>query len=524
MGGARLYKLSMSRIRGFEWPLTLALAGLLLAAPLWCVAMPGMPDYPAHLASFALIAGEPSRYYFVQWAALPNLASEVLVPLLSKAMTLETAARLFLTATVLLWVLGPALIQRALFGRVGPGVLLSAFFAYNANLTWGFFNYSFAVGVAFVVFAAWIATDGRRGIVHIVGFAIAFTAIYFSHLFALAVLLLAIGGYELPALFAERFSARAVMRRVVAPALCCLPSALCFLLLKPAAAGAGNFAFDLLETLQDRFEAAIQAGFDHPVLPLTAILIVLFVLAVATGRAAVHPRMRVALALFALGALFAPEWALGGWGVHMRLPPVLGVLAFASLEWKAPPRVVAVGAALAIVLVAAGAAALTLDWRRYDAQFAEFRAHDSAIARDARLLTVLDGDSVGWSADEPYWHMAEFAVIDRGAFTPLMFTTAGQHVVHLRQPLGRIAAATAQQGSPPDIDELEDLAAGRMEVDEDYKSVFPYLIHFQCSYDEALVIHGAGPHSRAPALLRKRMEGSFYTLYDIVPDKTCARR
>ena len=137
---------------------------------------------------------------------------------------------------------------------------------------------------------------------------------------------------------------------------------------------------------------------------------------------------------------------------------------------------------------------------------------------------MLDGDSLGWAADEPYWHMAEFAVIDRGAFTPLMFTTAGQHVVYLRAPLHRIAAATAQQGSPPDIDELADLAAGRMEVDEDYRNVFPYLIHFQCSYDEALVIHGAGPHSRPPAMLRARMEGSFYTLYDIVPDATCARR
>ncbi len=230
------------------------------------------------------------------------------------------------------------------------------------------------------------------------------------------------------------------------------------------------------------------------------------------------------LALFALGALFAPEWALGGWGVHLRLPPVLGALAFASLEWKGAPRAMAAGAVLSLVLLGGGAAVVALDWRRYDAQFAEFRAHDAAVARAAKLLTVLDGDSLGWAADEPYWHMAEFAVIDRGAFTPLMFTTAGQHVVYLRAPLHRIAAATAQQGSPPDIDELADLAAGRMEVDEDYRNVFPYLIHFQCSYDEALVIHGAGPHSRPPAMLRARMEGSFYTLYDIVPDATCARR
>ncbi len=87
----------MSRIQGSDWLPAAALAAVLLAVPLWCVTSPGMPDYPAHLASFALIAGEPSKHYFVQWAALPNLASEGLVPLLGRWMPLETATRLLLT-------------------------------------------------------------------------------------------------------------------------------------------------------------------------------------------------------------------------------------------------------------------------------------------------------------------------------------------------------------------------------------------------------------------------------------------
>jgi hypothetical protein len=512
----------MLPIRTSIWPL--GLAAVLLVAPLWSVTMPGMPDYPAHLASFALIAGEPSRYYTVQWAALPNLASEALVPLLGRAMSLETATRLFLTVTVALWVAGPAMIQRALFGRIDASALLAAFFAYNANFVWGFFNYTFAVGVAFCVFAGWIATDRRRTASHLALFAMAFTLLYFSHLFALAVLLLAIGGYELPALVGERFALPSLVRRVFAPALLCLPAAIAFVFFKPAAAGANNFAFDLMDTMQDRFEAAIQMGFDRPVLPLTVALIALFAIAVATGRAKVHPRMRMVLALFAAATLLAPEWALGGWGVHLRLPAVLGALAFASLEWKASPRIIAAGAAIALLLLTAGAGVLAWDWKRYDAQYAEFRAHDAAIAADSRVLTVLDGDSLGWAADQPYWHMAEFATIDRGAFTPLMFTTAGQHVIHIRAPYGAIAASTAQQGSPPDIDELADLAANRMDADEDYATLYPYLSRFQCHFDEAVVVHGAGPHSQAPAMLRKKQEGSFYTLYDIVPDKSCAHR
>jgi hypothetical protein len=511
----------MSRVQGRDWLPAAVLVAVLLAAPLWCVTAPGMPDYPAHLASFALIAGEASKHYLVQWAALPNLASEVLVPLIGRLMPLETASRLFLTVTVLMWVLGPALIQRALFGRVGPGVLLSAFFVYNANFIWGFFNYTFAAGLSFLVFAAWIATERRRGVLWSIGFALLFTVIYFSHLFALAVLLLAIGGYELSGLIAERFSGAAIARRVAAPALMLIPAALIFVLLKPAGTASGNFAFNIIGTFQDRFEAAIEIGFDKPLVPLTVALIVLFLGAIVTGAARMHPRMRIALVLFTLGALFAPEWALGGWGVHMRLPAVLGALAFASVEWSLPPRIARIGATVAGAMLVAGAVFLALDWRTYDAQYGEFRAHDGAIPQGARILTVLDGDSLGWSADQPYWHMAEFAIIDRGAFTPLMFTTVGQHVIHIRPSEQAIAAQTAQQGSPPDIDELEDLALGRMEVDPDYQDVFPYLEHVQCRFDQAIVIRGKGAPSHIPSMLRLRQNGSFYGIYDIVRDKSC---
>jgi hypothetical protein len=39
-----------------------------------------------------------------------------------------------------------------------------------------------------------------------------------------------------------------------------------------------------------------------------------------------------------------------------------------------------------------------------------------------------------------------------------------------------------------------------------------------------VVIHGRLAHARVPAMLRPRHEGSFYTLYDIVPDRRCAGR
>src|ERR1700689_4435941 len=109
-----------SRRTGF----TLVAAALMLAAPLWSVWAPAMPDYPAHLASFALIdqvsfhhgasGAADGKIYHLHWAFVPNLASEVLVPLLAQLVGLVAATKLFLTGAIFLWVMGPGAIHRAL--------------------------------------------------------------------------------------------------------------------------------------------------------------------------------------------------------------------------------------------------------------------------------------------------------------------------------------------------------------------------------------------------------------------------
>jgi hypothetical protein len=497
-------------VKTFGWVIALA---ILMAAPLWCVQQPAMPDYPAHLASYWLIAGGQSKFYHIAWAFLPNLAGEIVVPLLGKLTGIELATRLFITAALMLWVIGPALIQRALFGRAGLAALFAAFFAYNANFVWGFLNYDFAMGLVFVVFAAWIASEDRRTPWHLLGFAAAATAIYFSHLFALAVLGLLLLTYEL----------RRPWRRLAEAGAIFVPAALCFLLLKPHGGTGNGVAFNLLSTAFDRLEAAIQIDFDNPSFVLLALLAVTFAVGLWRGFIVLDRRMRAPVIALALAAIFMPEWAMGGWGVHMRLPAVLGALAFASCEFRLNRDAARVLAVTATVVLCWNVFVLARDWIGYDRQFAAFRAAARTLPPNTRLMTVLDGDAIGYRSDQPYWHMAEFAIVERGAFTPLLFTTKDQHIVRIDPEWQGIAAASAQQGSPPDIDELNDLAAGRIDYDEDIKNVFPYLMRFPCKYDMAVVIHLDGPRASVPKMLRLRQESDAFSLYDIVPDAGCRK-
>ena len=233
--------------------------------------------------------------------------------------------------------------------------------------------------------------------------------------------------------------------------------------------------------------------------------------------------MKFALAVLLLATIFAPEWAMGGWGVDLRLPAVLGVLAFASADFRFAARTEGALIIVALAVTVFSAAALSGNWLYYDRRFAEFRSAAQDIKLGSKIVTVLDGDSIGLASDQPYWHMAEYAIIDRQAFTPLLFTTRGQHVIRLEPAVAAIAAASAQQGSPPDISELDDLAAGNWNDDKDIREVFPYLIRFQCHYNVAVVVHLGGHRSKVPDMLQLLHAGSFFSLYHILPDEYCGR-
>jgi hypothetical protein len=381
------------------------------------------------------------------------------------------------------------------------------------------------MGLAFVVFAAWVATRDTRNYWRLAAFATAVTIVYFCHLFASAVLGLLIGAYELGILFEQRnFSRKEVLRRLGAIAAIFIPAALAFLFLKPVGAPGGRFEFNLADTWQDRIDSAIFFHFDKPAYFVLAALVLFLAMGVWRRWVSFHPRLKLLLLALVALTLFAPEWAMGGWGVDLRLPAVLGAFVFTALDIRLGPKVRAALGAAMLGLVVYSAAALAGNWRYYDARFDEFRAASQSIPQGSRIFTALDGDAMGLASDEPYWHMAEFAIVDRGAFTPLMFTTKGQHVVHLKPPFDRWAAGNANQGSPPDISELDDLEAGQIDGDKDIRDVFPYLMYFQCHYDEVVLIHLGGTRSPVPDSLRLRHAGSFFAVYDVIKPDTCGDR
>ncbi|MGB8601906.1 MAG: hypothetical protein WCD42_06890 [Rhizomicrobium sp.] len=517
-----------------EWPaLALCVAVCLIIAPLWLVHSPAMPDYPAHVAGFKMLAtqghGEPwEKYYFIHWLFVPNLASELIVPTLAQILPVEAATKLFLSLGMVLWVLGPVLVQRALFGKISPLPLAAAFFVYNAPFLWGFFNFFFAAGCSFVLLAWWIWQAGRLNAVKLAGYAAALLVLYAFHLFAFLTLLLLIGCFEISrAVDAHDIKPVALLRRALPVILVAVPAFAVFFIFKPIGGDAGPLQFNILDTLEDRFAAAIEYYFEGPALILTGLLAGFWLAGILSGFLRVHRLMILPLIVLTLSALLAPEWAMGGWGGHLRLPAVLGALLFATCRPELSEKRLKIMAGLIGVGLLLSVVSLTRDWSDYDRQISGFRADIAGLPKGVRMLTVLDSGAMDEASDQPYWHLAEYAIVDRSGFAPLMFATKGQHIVGVKPPYDKYAAATAEQGSPPDVTELGYLADGRVDLDPDIDTYYPYLKYFQCHFDVAVIVHGEG-EDNTPATPPKFMSllktGSFYSLYAIHPTKDCPRR
>jgi hypothetical protein len=507
----------------YDWSVAaLLVAGAILIWPLWATDIPAMPDYPARLAGFYLAAGGAntsplSSFYGIAWAPIPNLAGEIAIPVLAKILPLETAAKLFLSLAVAMWVAGPALIHRALYGRVGVAPLIGAFFAYNVNFMWGFLNYYFATGLCLVVFAGWIASKAWPRWPRLAVFAVAAIVLYFCHILAAALLLLLIAAFEAAH---DPISPRNMRARILDIAVIALPVAVLFVL-KPGEATDREIRFDILGTLFSRIEGLIQQSFSSPAYVLIAMITGLFVIGVWHGKIAFHPKMRLALILLAFVALLAPNVAMGGWGMHLRFPAVAAALLFASCDIVLS-RAIA-GALGAAILSSLTWLAITLctEWRSYDDQIDEFRAALRDVPRGSHLMTVIDTEGGGDIPDRLYWHIAEFAIIDRSAFTALMFTTKGQHIVTLKPAVAGFAAHTAREGSPPDMNDLDALASGQLRSPK-IRNELRYLLNFPCHYNEVVLVHANGRPNHVPEMLKLRREGSFFALYDVRPSRECS--
>src|SRR3569833_1220458 len=171
------------------------LPGLLLlvvSIPIWTNPVPPLSGYVNLLARVHVIAAlghdaNLSRFYEVDWAPIPNLMMDVIVPILARFMSVYLAGQIFLLGMLALMLSGALAHNRALFGRWSAFPLIATPLLYNHVFLVGLTNYIFGIGLSLWALACWVALRERHWALRLSLSAVFAIALIFCHLSSLGV-------------------------------------------------------------------------------------------------------------------------------------------------------------------------------------------------------------------------------------------------------------------------------------------------------------------------------------------------
>lgn len=431
--------LRVGAIRAIGLAVAYLVLGALTLSPLLWTTIPPLVDYPNHLARMSVLlhAGDGSvvtTNYVAHWRLLPNLAMDLVVPVVAHLIPLEAAGRLFVAMTMALLMVATVALHRALHGRIGFWPLAALLFLYNAVLWWGFVNYLFGLGVALLAFSGWIATKRWPMVPRLVAFAVIACMLFVLHLFAFGVYGLLVASHEAGTGLTNRRSLSESVFAVATALAQFIPAGFLWL---AAASGPHFTAYGGLNARLYALTAPVMFNVP-PSLYDTALLIctcTLLPIALHAGALKLSPSMRLPLIAMITGAILMPEYLSGSWAAQMRLPVALIFVIIASTEATLSRRLpVLVCAGALVVLLGTRVWGVSQSWRDMDDRVTELRAAMRTLPEGIRLLTVqspmpaderrLSGVSPMLATQAPmtYWHWPALAVIDRGAFVPALFT------------------------------------------------------------------------------------------------------
>jgi hypothetical protein len=504
---------------------TIALFCLCLAVtliPIWLVDIPPLVDLPNHISRMHILtalANDPvlQESYVVAWSLLPNLAMDIFVVSLTSIFSVFDASRLFVAATVINVFVGTLVLHYATHKRISVWHCLVFLALYNQVLAWGFLNFLFGLGTAFLAAGGWILLRNKSPIIRWGIFSAATAILFFCHLLALAIYAGIILAFEMTKPWEDkgrRYTNRRQHWIVLAAQF--WPVALLWML-QPE--GSMNWSANYVSPMLKLF--TVTAPFRYFFEPVDVAIITFFFTALTLGlwTRTLSFAKEARLALFGLLvlAIVLPHLFMGIFAVDQRMAVVAALLAITSARIALPSfRSGVILASIVSSLFVWRVVTLSIDWQFINKGYAEFRTAASALPPGANLLVARRDASktrADWPAGSSFaiWHLASLAVVDRAAFVPLTFTTRYQPIkLHPRKQ-----AFAGREGQPLSYEYMRegvkpsgDTASTEMTTDGGN-----YWDHWHRNFDYVLVLDHGEAENPVPGLLKNLHTGTFFSIY-----------
>jgi hypothetical protein len=417
-------------------------AGLLAVqcVPFLLTAKPPLQDYPNHLARLFILthwAHDPflKTYYTPDWQFLPNLAFDILGSALSLFLPIFMAGQVSLIIAVLLLAFGLIWISSALYSTPRSFCLLGFIFLFSKPFSWGFVNLILGFGLALFGIGGWLRLRERPWPIVLcwsVPFAL---ALFFAHLFAFGAYGLTLACIELDAGLRAARPLRAIGRSLGLGAAQLLAPALIFLFASPTAqTDEAMYYGDFLRRIVSVPLATVRNFNDALDVATFLVLVALLAFGFWTGRLRIAREMRLALVAFAVISFFVPKHLSSADNVQMRAPVMAALLLAGAGEWIARSRrEFLIGASL-ILLFTIRTGVVVSYFETGSRYAAELERALMPLPQGVRIasMTVISPSNGNMRGE--WEHSICYAVIEKSAFVPSLFTIPGQ------QPLRRAAA------------------------------------------------------------------------------------
>ena len=467
------------RILLFCCAFSIILVPLFLCSPLPLV------DYTNHLARMHILvninASEYlSSYYKMEWSALPNLAMDLIVPILANAVTVETATLLFAILTLFTMASGVIAANWALFGNKSLFPFLVFLFLFNKYFLLGVLNFLFSVGLAFWIFAAWVRFRDRPISIRFPVFSLFSICLYFSHLYGVGIYGILVGGYELHRCLSRQRgeNLKSVQEWTVTVGQFVAPAIL-FLFCSETTSNwdgiqYGNYLLRLTGLLHP------FVNYSTPLDVLTGLALgALLIVGLWQRKLIIHPFMFIPFGVLVTIYATIPDLMFSGSLGATRMIVPLSLTALAAIDWRIESKtwrkalVMCVGC---LFLVRMGV--VTANWWATDKVYAENIKLIDNLEEGARLYYAAARSKSPFPNSSPVSQFATMAVVRRDALVNGLYVFPSQQVLRYRYPP---YAPTIQDGRAPHptVYILDDLK--RDKVNEDVfahadRRVFQYVV------------------------------------------------
>jgi hypothetical protein len=472
-----------------------------------------MEDYVEHLSRMYILAasrtGNPNPFYQVSWALYPNLAMDIIIPLLGRIVSIEFATRIFFLTSQLLVISGAIALELSVKGRHVFSGFAALLTLHSMPFSLGFVNFEFGAGLALWGIALWIALSHRELWQRFLGNLIFVPILFLSHFFALGIYGLTIGLFELRKTLIPQFN---VWRAVLTTIGLVTPVALMLILMGLSGGAVGENDNQWMLSWKPIWLALFLNGYN-------------VYLAAGCGAA---------LAVSLIYGAIKRDWSLSNEGkwialgflvVFLVMPFKLfssrmGDIRMITAGFLVLPAFIIPGpkpksssylaAAVIASIILINSVYVGYLWTSYQHDYRAIKASFALLRQNSFVLVGSTAPPETVLTDAPMWRAPTLAVHYAKAFVSSLYTLTGQNAVEIRSEWQHLDVnGKTEAYQPPLLTTLKAFAEGR-----NVPSAPRYIRNWPKDFDYLYLL---GPHQTdaLPNILTEIFTDRRFTLYRV---------